>query len=117
MKVIATILFVYLSALLVQPFVFPLSEKKEKHSCCAMKLKEGQKDKGCGSEKDGCCKDGQCNPFYSQCPMCAVTGVVVAKFTIPERPLFYELCQEYFMFSDRIESNFQADITHPPQVV
>ena len=84
-------------------------------SCCA-KGKKGS-HKGCTEKKDGCCDDRQCNPFFSQCPICAANAVVVKKYILPhDKPVLFTN-PEFFLKNDQVISHYQADILRPPQFV
>jgi hypothetical protein len=115
MKAIASILLVYLLGLFVQPLLFPLPNKEKKEmSCCANKNKA---HKACSESNDGCCDNNQCNPFYSQCPLCVANATTVNKYHLPQpKPEFYTL-PDFFQKNTQFISHYQADILHPPQEV
>jgi hypothetical protein len=112
MRAIAAILCFYLFGLCVQPALLPLHDKQEKKMSCCMK---GKQAKNCRSSKDGCCDDNQCNPFFSQCPLCAANAVAPpVAYSYESAPEFYAPLK-YFLKNDHVISHYQADILHPPQ--
>jgi len=115
MRAIATILCLYLFGLHIQPVLFPLHSKGETMACCKTKDKKQQKGcKDCGNED---CNDNQCNPFFSQCPVCAANAVPVKKCMLnTSQPLFFTSAK-FFSKDDAIISQYPADILHPPQFV
>jgi len=114
-KFSAAILFLYLLGLIVQPLAWPLHPKAEKvPACCAAKHKGGHR--GCTNDK-GCCADGNCNPFFTQCPVCAATAVQTTIPAIPARCLVPEGSQKFIIRNDHFFSSYTADILRPPQSV
>jgi hypothetical protein len=115
MKAIALILGLYMLGLCVQPAisVFMLKENKVK-SCCVKK--ENKPDKGC-SDNDGCCDGDQCNPFFSQCPLCCAIAVIPAKYVLHQSKPVFNLAPAYFSINNDLISQYCADILHPPQAV
>jgi len=113
MKFTASILFIYLVGLFLQPLLLPLPNKEKKEmSCCA----KNKAHKNCSKNK-GCCDNNQCNPFYSQCPLCAANATTVKKYTLPpSRPEFYTK-QSFQLINTNLISHYQADILRPPQSV
>ena len=115
MKVIAVILCVYLSALLVQPVLFPLHREKEKVAgCCAGKDKRHQ---NCPTQNKGCCDDNQCNPFFSQCPLCAANAITVAPAIIFQNRNSYYTPQDFFSKDEHVAGQYLADLLRPPRLV
>jgi hypothetical protein len=98
----------------VQPALFPLHHAMAKQMSCCIKKDKPCKD--CSGSDDGC-GDNQCNPFFTSCPICAANALTVKAYTVPQdRPVFYD-SREYFFKNDRLISQYEADILHPPQAV
>jgi len=95
----------------LQPALFPIHPKQETKSCC----KKGDKKGGCGKEGKDCCSSDQCNPFFSQCPLCAANALVMTKYTVPERVEHWYPREKFMVTHDNVISNYIADIPHPPQ--
>jgi hypothetical protein len=118
LKAIATILCIYLLGLFLQPALFSL-HKREHHkmSCCEKKAGHA---KDCSSQdNDDCCGGmGKCNPFFSQCPICAITAVAPTgmTFVAPLHPaLLYK--KKFFIRDQSLVSQYQHDILRPPRFV
>ena len=116
MRLIASILCLYLFGLCVQPALFPLHTNKDKvMSCC--KKDTGKSHKGCSGKGDGCCGDNQCNPFFSQCPICAANAVTVKGYLVAPNDLAFYTDPVFFSKDNNLIGKYNADILHPPQIV
>jgi hypothetical protein len=115
MKAIASILCLYLFGLFVQPVFFPLHTPKAKvMNCC--KNNKTNTHKGCSDNEDGC-GNNQCNPFASQCPICAANALVVAHYVLPQSGSVFFTSPDFFLKNHQAISQYCADILHPPRVV
>jgi hypothetical protein len=75
---------------------------------------------GCSKDNSGnddCCGGNQCNPFSSQCPVCAATGVITPKYQLPDGGFDNYIRSKYFSYYHFTISNYQSDILHPPRAV
>jgi hypothetical protein len=116
MKITASILFLYLLGLFIQPSLFPLPDKEKKAMACCSKDKT-KTHKNCPNSSDGCCDNNQCNPFFSQCPLCIANATTVKKYMLPQpKPDFFAR-PEFFSKNSSLISHYQADILRPPQQV
>jgi len=119
MKGIAAILCVYLLGLFVQPALFPFHHKEVKEmSCCAKKHGKNKMANGCPSHKSksDCCDDGKCNPFFSQCPTCAIVAVATTGITLPSTNHFYHK-DNFSQYQQHLGSEYRAKMLRPPQVI
>jgi len=83
-------------------------------SCCKKAAKD-KAHKGCSSNNDDC-HGGTCNPFYSQCPICAAAATaVVYKDIIPQQKPAFPIAKEFFTHEQYLISNYHQDILRPPQ--
>jgi hypothetical protein len=119
-KIAATILCLYLFGLHLQPALFfSYSEKKGKKMACCLKkdAKEKKHTSGCnGGDDDGCCDGGKCNPFFSQCPLCAATAIAAHSYFYAPNHFIAGDGQTFFIKSQAVYSQYLSDILHPPQV-
>lgn len=120
MKAIAAILCVYLLGLFVQPALFPVHHKEVKEmSCCAKKHGKNKMPNGCPSHKgqNNCCDDGVCNPFFSQCPVCAVAAVSVVQIVAPSSANYFYTKDAFSLYNRHLISEYTAEMLRPPQVI
>ena len=116
LKTGATILFLYFIGLFLQPTILPLYHaSKGVQSCCA-KSEKNNKHNGCSKEKS-CCDDGSCNPFFSQCPMCAANAVVTTPFFVVQVKQQYYAQVKFGTYQQYLTNQYEGDILRPPQVV
>lgn len=115
MRILAAILIIIFTGLLLQPSLLPIKQAKGKvMSCCAKKA--GHKT-GCEKGKSCCNGDDQCNPFYSQCPMCAAVAIPVAGIALPAQPLEFFTPVKYAVRHQSLQSNYTADLLRPPILI
>jgi hypothetical protein len=112
MRILAAIIMIIFTGLLLQPSLLPVKQQKGKvMSCCA---KKANKKAGCEKGK-GCCNgNDQCNPFYSQCPLCAAVAIPVAGIALPEQPIEFYTPVKYSVRHQSLHSNYIADLLRPP---
>lgn len=118
MRLIAAILSVYILLLSVQPalFIIPTATAKEKKvmTCCVKKHHKAD----CGKEeKKDCCDRGKCNPFFSQCPICALVAVTGNKFPELKFTPVYNIKAQFFSRDQHMKGDYSADLLRPPAVV
>ena len=115
MKIIASIMCLYMLGLFVQPALFPLKPKQEKvMACCKQHAKHGQ-DKSCPHQSNSCA--GNCNPFFTCCPFCAISFLTEPNCVIQAPVHYIDSRQQFFSSEQWLISNYCADILHPPQAV
>ena len=120
MKGIAAILCVYLLGLFVQPALFPIHHKEVKEmACCAKKHGKSKMPNGCPSHKskNDCCDDGKCNPFFSQCPVCAVVAVSTADIEMPAKPAYSFQKDSFSLYRQHMGGEYHAEMLRPPQMI
>lgn len=119
MRFTSAILCIYLVGLFLQPALFTLHTNSAM-SCCSKEKTNKAKHSCCtkNNDKGDCGDNGQCNPFFSQCPICAATGIPTAKFEFtPKTPFEYIAKQKFFSFDQNAVIGFHQDLLRPPAFV
>jgi hypothetical protein len=104
----------------MQPALFLLHTSGTKiMSCCLKKGKNNTHKHQCPKDNNDndCCGGNQCNPFFSQCPICAASGIITAKYYLPGNRFDAYISARYFTYDQFISSQYHSEILRPPQIV
>jgi hypothetical protein len=113
MRILASILCIYLFFLQLQPALLPVKMKEAPvPACCAGKHEE-KKNAG----KDDCCNKDMCNPFFTSCPLCAASGFTVNKLVFNDYRQPYIIVAVFFSSVHDLIGRYETDILRPPQLV
>lgn len=106
MRILASILSLFVLFLSAVPAQVSKDENKKEHSCCKVKKEAPQKNQ----DKKNCCGKG-CNPFVSCCSM---MGFIPQEATLSFKKELISK-EKFELNSENVISSFKGEAWNPPK--